>query len=338
MKAGILFGSTSGKGAAERAEALLSEALKGRNFAIFDGVAVCEGPFGGTLLHASWTVLKSGITADYVRNLRSAVTSLAAWGADILVCVGGDGLASYAADAMLAGSRPMALLGVAAGTINVGPIVTLGIEELSALDMGKLAIKKVGAVEVLQDGTHLAYGFNDVVIGDTFLGTLDGKVVSLSAQAMLEKGVKERKTPSPSITSLSFSVKKNGVPIVPGMRRPAQVIIAPLGSREFYARAVAGVLCNAAYMKGGAALALFDSVMVKSGGLERGISDFSASEQLLFEPNDMIEIGGLAPEGHIIVDGNPYFRTQDVVQFRVVSDLVNVAMPEPLRKSAREED
>ena len=326
MKAGILFGATSGNGAATRAGALLSAALHGQR------VAVCEGPFGGTGVDDSWTLLKPVTASGHVASLRAAVASLAVWGADLLICVGGDGLASYAADAMLAGSRPMAMLGVAAGTINVGPIVTLGIGDLPSLDPERLETRKVSAVEVLLEGIHLAYGFNDVVIGDTFLGTLEGNTVSFSVQALLDKGIRQVKTPSDRITGPSFGVRKNGLPIVPGMSRPAQIIVSPLGTREFYARAVAGILCNAAYMKGGAALALFDSVMVKSGGPERGVSDFSASEQLLFEPKDLIEICGLAPEGRIIVDGNPFSRTKDIIQFRVVPDLVDVVTLEPARE------
>ncbi len=321
MKAGILFGSPSGNGAAARAESLLSEAFRGQS------VAVCRGPFCGTKPWAAWTVLDCGTFPGHVENLRAAVTALADWGADILVCVGGDGLASYAADAMLSGARPMRMLGVAAGTINVGPIVTLGIEELPFLDPESLAVEKASAVEVLLDGAHLAYGFNDVVIGDTFLGSLDGNTVSFSVKALLEEGVKRVKAASPCVTGPGFSVRKNGLPILSGIGRPAQIVVSPLGPREFYARAVAGILCNAAYMKGGAALALFDSVIVKSGGLERGVSEFSTSEQLLFEPEDLIEINGLSPEGQVIVDGNPFMRTKDTVQFRVIPDLVDVAGP-----------
>ncbi len=327
MKAGILFGSTSGTGEAMHAEALLSKAFRDRS------VAVCSGRFGGTGDSASWTALGAqsgpGQGSGYLPELRSAVASLIAWGADILVCVGGDGLASYAADAMLASPRQVPLLGVAAGTINVGPIVTLGIDALAGLDLDALKLEKVSAVEVLLNHEHLAYGFNDIVIGDTFLGTLDGQTASLSVKALLESSTKAIKTPSPHITGPDFSVRKNGRAIPSGMRKPSQIIVSPLGAREFYARAVTGVLCNAAHMRGSAGLALFDSVIVKFDGLEKGLSDFSACEQLLFGPGDLVEISGLTESGQIVVDGNPFFRTKDVVQFRVALDLVDVARLEP---------
>jgi len=345
MKLGILFGPGSGDGGSIRAEKLLARRLEGQ------GVAVCEGPFGGSwrpgdagdsrdsggagnsgnsgapTLWRRLAVASSGHPSGYVEELRAAVAALSAWGAELLVCVGGDGLASYAADAMLAGIRPMPLLGIAAGTINVGPIVSLGLDGIADLDPEKLKTEKVGAVEVSLDGAHLAYGFNDIVIGDTFLGMMDGAAKSLSVRAMLEKGEKQEASPSPDIVGPAFAVRKNGIGIEPGMRDPAQIIVSPLGKREFYARAIVGVLCDAAYMKGAAAMALFDSVIVRAGSPERGISDFSATEQLLFGPGDWVEISGLAASGQIVVDGNPFARVGDRVRFRSMPDLVEVAKP-----------
>ena len=331
MKLGILFGPASGEGAPMRAERLLAQRLEGRS------VAVCDGVFAGSGKQAGWTILKAAPASGYLESLRGAVAALEAWGAELLVCVGGDGLASYAADAMLRGPRPMALLGIAAGTINVGPIVTVDIDAIPSLDLERLSFANVGAVQVLVDEKHLAYGFNDVVIGDTFLGTLEGRIASLSVRALLERGEKLSCAPSPSITGSDFRVKKNGTTIPRGMAAPAQVIVSPLGKREFYARAVTGVLCNAAYMKGAAAIALFDSVIVSAGSPERGFSEFSTSEQLLFEPGDIVELSGLGPAGHIIVDGNPFIRSGEIVRFISAIDLVSVArMPGPVREGGYE--
>lgn len=323
MKAGILFGPGSGEGASSRAEDLLAQRLRGQS------VAVCEGIFQGGGGRSDWVALEpqGGAEAGYVERLRGSVAALAAWGAELLVCVGGDGLASYAADAMLAGPRSMTLLGVAAGTINVGPIICMDMEALAAFDPERLLPRKIGAVEVLVDEVHLAFGFNDVVIGDSFLGMLDGRVVSLSVNTMLQRGTKKEILPSACIAGPDFSVRKNGVAIPSRLRVPAQVVVSPLGRREFYARAVAGILCEASYMEGAAALALFDSVIVKAGRPDRGIYDFSTSEQLLFGPGDQVEIDGLSSDGQIVVDGNPFARTGKRVQFRSVPDLVEVAGP-----------
>ncbi|MCE1196592.1 hypothetical protein LWX53_08870 [bacterium] len=329
-RAGVLIGPSAGSGRANECEAALAAWLSGYE------VAVCGGRFSGSGGQVGWTRLaaagaavdgagaKAGAALGYVEELRASVAALAAWGADLLVCVGGDGLASYAADAMLASGKRMAMLGVAAGTINAGPIVSVGIENVEGRKLGDFETAPVAAVEVLVDGAHLAYGFNDVVIGDTCLGTVGGRAASLSATALLERGEKVETAPSPDIASADFCVLKNGKRLLSRLGRPAQIVASPLGRREFFARAVAGVLCDAPYMEGPAALALFDSVIVRAGPPERGIGDFSAAETLLFEPGDLVELRGLAAAGQLIIDGNPYARAGGTVGLKSVPGLVDV--------------
>jgi hypothetical protein len=329
VKIGILFGASSGDGGWARAETLLAERLSRHE------AAVCHDLFGGSGAISAWKALESssgrsescpeGNSLGYVERLASAVSSFARWGADLLICVGGDGLASYAADAMLASGRPMTMAGIAAGTINVGPIVSIGSAELEAFDPDRLVRRRVGAVEVLAEGRHLAYGFNDLVLGDTYLGTLGGEVVDLSADALLERGEKIAASPSGLVAGPDFRVAKNGAPMASRLGGPAQIIASPLWEREFYARAIAGVLCEAPYLRGAAALALFDSVIVKAGKPDRGWEDFSSSEQLLFGPGDSVELSGLSPGARVIVDGNPFAPQSLRLELRSIPDLVEVA-------------
>jgi hypothetical protein len=327
VKTGILFGTASGCGGWKSAESILAERLTGHE------VAVCSGPFGGSGMDRSWKTLSpvNGGRGGYVESLAAAVRALADWSAQLLVCVGGDGLASYAADAAIASGRPMALAGVAAGTINVGPIVSIGMDALPGFDPDRLVRRRVGAVEVLSGGRHLAYGFNDLVLGNCYLGTLDGEVVSLSADALLERGEKTRAVPSGIVAGPGFGIVKNGKPIPSRLGRIAQVVVSPLGEREFFARAVAGVLCEAPYRKGIAALVLFDSVIVKSGSPDRGWEDFSSCEQLLFEPGDTVEITGLDPGVRVIADGNPFAPEAGTLEFRSLPDLLEVAGLPPVQ-------
>ena len=321
MKIGILFGASSGDGSWKHAESLLGERL------VPHEVAICPGLFGGSGEIGGWRSLGTAAAPGgaYVGRLAAAVRAFADWDAELLVCVGGDGLASYAADAVLASGRPMAIAGIAAGTINVGPIVTIRMDALAGFDPARLARRRVGAVEVLSGGRHLAFGFNDLVLGDTFLGTIGGEVVSLSADALLERGEKVKAEPAGLIAGQGFQVLKNGRTIPSRMERPAQIVVSPLGEREFFARAVAGVLCDAPFSRGTAALAIFDSVIVKAGSPERGREDFSSCEQLLFGPGDSVELAGLAPGVRVIADGNPFAPRADRLEFRSCPGLIEVA-------------
>lgn len=323
MRIAVLAGPESGSG---DVRAAAFAALPG--FLAGGASVCCSGAFGvpdsllSSLPGMEEVAAPSG--AGYVADLRAAVTALCAWEPDLLVCLGGDGLASYAADAMIgSGAAPGAtpgtapgagagipIFGVAAGTANVGPIVCSTVDDLRGLDPARLVLGRVDAVDVSVDGVHVAYAFNDAVIADSFLGTLAGiGAVNLSAAEMLKSGRKIPVRPSPDIATEAFSVRKNGVevprsPELPGL--PAQIVISPLRPRELYGRAVGGVLCSAAFLPGVAAMALLDSVVIVPGNPSRGFSQFARSEHLLFEPGDRVELSGLAPGAHLIVDGNPF--------------------------------
>jgi hypothetical protein len=348
MKIGVVVGTASGKGSACHLMALLAACLRSHE------VAVCGGVFGCDELPPSWrrlTQSPSGAAtqaASYVEELRTTVASLLGWGAEVLVCIGGDGLASYALDAMVggkqvggrsdqyAGSDRVALLGIAAGTINVGPVIAFGPEDLPALDIEALVTssrRSIDAVEVLVDGHHLAYGLNDVVIGNSFLGTLGNQVVNLSARELLRSGKKLKIEPSTDIAGEGFCVSKNGASVAVSMKAPAQIIVSPLRRGEFFGRAIAGVLCNAAFMEGAAALGLFDTVIIRAAAPLKGFSDTARAEHLLFGPDDRIEVRGLGPDADIIVDGNPYERSREVVGFRLRPAIADVLVPPTYKAS-----
>lgn len=333
MKIGVVVGSASGKGSAQKVVALLAARLRACE------VAVCGDAFGCDELPPSWSRLSPDISKDYVENLRNVVASLLDWGADALVCVGGDGLASYVLDAAVAGQergkaaepgargKRVPLLSIASGTINVGPALAFRAEDIPTLDISKLSVQSIDAVEVLVDGSHLAYAVNDVIIGNSFLGTVDGEVVNLSARELLHSCRKLKIEPSTDIAGEGFCLSKNGAPVAVSMKTPAQIIVSPLGRREFFGRAIAGVLCNAAFMDGAAALGLFDTVIVRAAEPLRGFGDTARSEHLLFGPDDRIEVGGLGPDADIIVDGNPYERRGNTVGFRLRPDIADVLAP-----------
>lgn len=326
MKAGVLIGLSSGSGNAVKCLNSLAKGLE--HFEI----AVCRGFFEAFPAPSGWKVLKASVTTDYLASLRASVQTLLSWGADVLVCVGGDGLASYAADVMYSCRYRVPMLGVAAGTINVGPIIAFQPEDLEKADGSFLEslVKSacpVNGIEVLVDKKHLAFGFNDVVFGNTFLGTIHDKTENLSVRAMVEKGWKQPEEPSGEIVTDLFMIHKNGSRIPFEIRKPEQIIASPLRKQEFYGRAIAGILCNAAFMVGPAALALSDAILIRASEPQKGFWEFARLEHLLFEAGDEIEFSGLGNSCHLIVDGNPFLRNGADVSLKMRSDVVDVVYP-----------
>ena len=331
MRAGVLIGPSSGSGNAARTLNAIAKALE-----LFD-ISVCQGLFGSSSAPKTWNRLETKPQENYVSSLRASVMALMDWGIDVLVCVGGDGLASYAADAIISVGSKVPLLGIAAGTINVGPIIAFVPEDLwniqsirpeDLLHAGCM----LDAIDVRVEGRHLAYGFNDVVFGNTFLGTINGRTVNLSVRALLEENHKQIEIPSTDIVTDSFTICKNGNRIVPEMNKPAQIIASLLREREFYGRAVTGVLCNAPFMEHPAALALSDIVLIQASNPARGLSNFAHVEHLLFTKGDTIELSGFGPHGQIIVDGNPFMRNGYMVSLVVCPRIVQAIHPESIQR------
>jgi len=319
MQIAVIFAPGAGNSKNfRRIGSLLSERLEAHN------VISCAGAYGGDFLNRCETVnVMAGLS--YIESLSGAVRALANSGADLLICVGGDGLASYAASTLIDAGLRLPIMGIGAGTANVGPIVSMDIGTLRSFDIGKLSFVDIGGIRISCGESCVAYAFNDVVIGNTFLGTVDSKTVSLSVEAMAARGEKTVVVPNACIATAAFRVEKNGAAVDGGMPRPAQIIVSPLGEREFRGRAVSGVLCEAAYSPPKAAMALLDAVLVKPCGVERGLSDFAHVDHLLFGPGDTVSLSGLSGKAHIVADGNPFIRQADRVEFEYLPGIVTVA-------------
>ncbi|MBO7184676.1 MAG: hypothetical protein J6V34_02635 [Oscillospiraceae bacterium] len=288
-------------------------------------IITCGGSFGGDYLPGA-TLFEADRNGGYVQVLGNITRTLLAQKPDLLISVGGDGIASYIADAMLTGGFSVPMMGVAAGTANVGPIVCISAEELEACDLSQWDHFTTSALEVISGG-HVGYAVNDVVIGNTFLGTEDDQVVNLSAEAMALRGEKLVCKAEAGITTEAFTITKNGAITRHHIARPGQIIASPLDRDRLEGRAIYGALCSAAYTPCKGAMALTEQVMISAEAEDAGMTDFCTVEHLLFGPGDEVTLSGLTEHAQLILDGNPYIRTNEEVSLRYHPDLITVALP-----------
>jgi hypothetical protein len=165
-------------------------------------------------------------TEGFVPRLRAAVASLVDAGIDLLVSVGGDGFAAYCAEVLIARGGHIPILGVAGGTANVGQLVRFDAASLASLEargsagpvsrIEDLARRPVHALECRSGARMLGLAFHDIVIGDTFLGTLEGRMVSLDAREFLTTGRKVQMPPSGTIVGPGFCVRRGGTIVAGG--------------------------------------------------------------------------------------------------------------------------
>lgn len=295
---------------------------------------VSEDLGGEFFLANAWRIPKTKISSigriaekNYPLRFDEFISKVANKDLDVVITVGGDGIASYTATAMAIISqkegfpKPMGILGFPAGTANVGPIVRANNDEHSLS-------KNIGldAIEVSCAGRILGYGFNDVIIGRTFLGTADGKWVNLDARAMAEKGVAVQACmkdfPVVEANYKIFLNEKEVTGLPHGQIK--QICISTLHQESLYGRAIIGGLVEADGFRHPAAIALLDKVSNDARPETWGVKSFRTTTQLCFDEGDLVELTGISKDACVIIDGNPFVIEGDSVALRCVPNVVLV--------------
>jgi len=266
------------------------------------------------------------LNKKYSQKLCSAVKQFLKLGIDLFVTVGGDGMASYVADTIICNTdkkhRP-SILGIAAGTANVGPIVNVDIKELKTHTIDDYVEFSLDAVEVISEDEHIGYGFNDIILGNTFLGTVDGQLVNLEAESLILSGSKKIVAIGRKIISDNFHLKVNSKIIELDKKNIEQIVISPLKLDHLYGRALYGIFCCCANKKGMAGISFLERAIVDSEFQYPDNKMFSM-QQIAFKTGDFVEFFGLGPDAHIIVDGNPYLRNENEdVKCKVAFEVIN---------------
>lgn len=260
----------------------------------------------------------------HVERIQRGTKALLDAGADLLVTLGGDGTAAYAAEAVVAAGKRTPMLGIGLGTANVGPIVTLNAEdELPPLDT--LCFRPVGSIAVFSGGLRVAAGYNDVVLGNTYLATVDGRTVTADGSALLSESVVRQGKPLPSVLTAETVIAKNGCPLPHMLQEAGQIVASTLERDTLDGRAVHGIFCFAPGSPCLGALTLSARALVSYEADDRGFDVFAPEERLLFSAADEIAITGLAPGTLAVCDGNPYPITDRSVTLRYMPQEILVA-------------
>lgn len=315
MRFAVLMAPGAGEGKAARAAKTAAAWLRGHELASVPGWGA--EVFGGE-------ACVPALTGSYLGDLAAAVDALEAGKPDCYVLVGGDGLCAYVADRLVTRGRPQPrLVGIAGGTANVGPIIALRAEELAGIDADSLRFEPCDGLEARDASGHLAYGFNDLVLGNTLLATCEGQMATVSARVLALEGLKKREEPLARIAE-KLTVLKNGEPVPGGIPSPAQAVASCLNRDRTYGRAVMGALCFSAGEAHAAGLALLSDPVISLGETAAGYRRFLSASQLIFMPEDELAVSGFGPESCLIADGNPYLIAGPELTIRIKTDLIRV--------------
>ena len=239
---------------------------------------------------------------------------------DLILVVGGDGTMSDVAYTLFKENSTVPVLGIGAGSTNAGPLITIKASELWKLKDG-FEVVETGGILASLNGKNVGLGFNDVVLGDTVLTTVDGKVVQIGAKKFMN-GIKEPVTPEHAGSDISeVRIKRNGKTQVIHKGEFGQMFAAPLEER-YLGKGLAGGTSLATALCLPAGIAISSEPLIN---FSIGADEFLEMEPVItktasFREQDEVIVTGLRENTCLNVDGNPLaiLSPEDEVKFHYI--------------------
>lgn len=325
---GLVVNPSAGRGQAEIAAIvrLLLGKLKDQQLILVDGSL--ESALA-VELGIDATVIASPDDASL--DATSTTALLLAGDVDVLIGMGGDGTLCDIASVMLERGATAQLLGIGAGSANVGPLVSLLGSDIERLSLDDLEEGHVHGIDVDVSDAFVGTAFNDVVFGNTFFGTRDGKRTDLDAAAKLAG--EDRCADPETVCGPDTWIDKNKRRMLTNSDNSiAQIIASPLNEGGDYAgKAISGLMCWGPYLGNHGVLAASSSVMVRT---QLELADVIDAEplrlaHLSFGKDDEITVGGMCSGAVLVMDGNPMrlLTPSDEVTLRLRFCAVRVLRP-----------
>lgn len=316
MKTAVIYNPNAGKGIpAAQVLARLSSFFEGDELLVADPALCCDGVPVRLVEHSTEDTSYLGLFHARVRALTEA-------GAQRFACVGGDGTSTYLCNALYSMGLSLPILGVAAGTANVGPVVSVTLDDLEGRTVAQSREVCYSGVGVYQNGKFISLGFNDIIIGDTFLATVDGQSCNVSVRELLLNGAIVPQRPSEDILKDTFCIHLNGRALKPASGNIQQIIISSVAHESHYGRAVYGPICKCDWGDKKGVISMCDHIAVTFEETDAGTERISTMQYLLFGPQDDVALSGFSPKACLVCDGNPYLLETDRITLEYKSDLV----------------
>lgn len=261
----------------------------------------------------------------YVDRFPEIIRKIIEKGADVLITVGGDGIASYSASAIIKYAEckgiTLGIIGYPAGTANIGPIVQ---RNISTKSLNR--IKKLDAIEVAFNGKVIGYGFNDVIFGNTMLGTMSNKWANIDALQLAKNCKIVSAEPSSKIVRNDFEIILNDkkLELSDWKGKIAQICISTLHQDKLSGRAVMGGLSESIGYEHPAAIALLDKVSVDARPETWNCQVLRNTGHLCFSEKDTIVLKNFEKTTCVMIDGNPFEITGDEITIKCKANAIPV--------------
>lgn len=238
---------------------------------------------------------------------------------DVMIVVGGDGTLADVACTFLNCKFRAPILGVGAGSTNVGRLITCRAERAEQLEVEELEAWDVACLLACVNGQPLAIGFNDVVLGHTVVGMLNGKRRDLDALKRMSGNLIPGKPRSAGCSSTRVTRRSRDNPdlLIADGASVATVVVG-FADSSFFGKAVTGGICLAtvAGVPAGCIVSDIPLVQMEIDAATLRRSEPITSRYVSLANEDRIIIEGVA--GAVLcADGNPCRRLEPTDQVLV---------------------
>jgi hypothetical protein len=221
---------------------------------------------------------------------------------NLVISIGGDGTASDVVAGMRQTGRLAPVAGVASGTANCGPLIAIrSVADIVDFDFLNIRPKWVIGLDVFEE-EYISSAFNDVVISETLISTVEGKSLTIDASNFFYRNERTPREPV-SIASETSRLEINREEVSPHFRT-SQIIISPFSKKTkqlFAYKAVSGLLCWLPYSSCSSAMIVSSRPIITM--VEPGETVSADIKQFILTNSDTVRLSGF--EAFCVIDGNP---------------------------------
>jgi len=263
-------------------------------------------------------------------NTRETTEALARWivghRPSVLIVVGGDGTLSDVAQVCATSGARVPILGVGAGSTNVGNLVTCKLERVADVKVRDLETWSPPCLSATVNGQDVALAFNDVVIGYTVVGTVNGVRTDLDAAQRMQGRIIHRKPRGIGGGETRVVKRTPQSTHTVGAGRRVGAVVAGFAEPSFIGKAISGGVCLSALAGLPAGCVVSNVPLVRVGMTPQEIQDAPPLTTKYVSLSDDAEIlvRSVNPGAVLCVDGNPVrcLTSADCVQIRVRREAV----------------
>lgn len=274
-----------------------------------DEVFTGEGELG-TVAFSGWPGKLHVYTALRERG-REQTRAIAEWiagqNADVVVVIGGDGTLSDVAQVCIERASRLPILGIGAGSTNVGTLITCRATRVQELQAGELETWNANCLIASVNDKVLGLGFNDVVIGYTIVGMMDGQRKDLDAAEHTRGRITEAKPRTIGNRRTRVITASAGLEKLVAEGDQIYTVVAGLAEPVFFGKAVTGGVCLTALAGLPAGCLVCNTPLARIRATSQELLDVSpvVSRYVSLSDETAIMVENVNEGAALCADGNP---------------------------------